>query len=78
VSASRATALDGAGGEEEQKATSKEEQKAAAEEAEEEAEAKACDKVFPTRLDPPREWMHKAFPPGSYFMHGFEEQVVCV
>jgi CubicO group peptidase (beta-lactamase class C family) len=37
-----------------------------------------CDKVFPTRLDPPRDWLRTAFPQGTFLMHGFEEQCIAI
>jgi CubicO group peptidase (beta-lactamase class C family) len=37
-----------------------------------------CNKLYPTRSDPPRDWVRKAFPSGTFFAHGFEEQVVAI
>lgn len=37
-----------------------------------------CDKTYPSRTEPSRDWMRDAFPRGSYLAHGFEEQVVII
>ena len=39
---------------------------------------KDCDRVFPTRLDPPKDWLRTAYPPGTFLMHGFEEQSIAI
>ena len=34
--------------------------------------------MYPSRLDPSRDWIYKGFPQGSYFASGFEGQLVVV
>lgn len=42
------------------------------------AHDEVCDGRYYTRLEPEREWIERAFPPGAYFALGFEEQIVLV
>jgi len=42
------------------------------------ARSTECDRIFPTRLDPDRNWLRHAFPQGTFLMHGFEEQCVAI
>lgn len=37
-----------------------------------------CNEVYPSRSEPPRDWVRSAFPLGSFFAHGFEEQVIAI
>ena len=39
---------------------------------------KRCDEMYPSRLDPSREWIFNSFPKGSYFASGYEGQLVVV
>ena len=38
---------------------------------------KDCDVIFPTRLEPRRDWMYN-IPQNTFFMHGFEEQMIAI
>ncbi len=41
-------------------------------------ELERCNKLYPSRLDPDRGWIKRAFPSGVFFAHGFEEQIVLI
>eukprot|EP00511_Aplanochytrium_stocchinoi_P005586 CAMPEP_0204826164 /NCGR_PEP_ID=MMETSP1346-20131115/3901_1 /ASSEMBLY_ACC=CAM_ASM_000771 /TAXON_ID=215587 /ORGANISM="Aplanochytrium stocchinoi, Strain GSBS06" /LENGTH=327 /DNA_ID=CAMNT_0051954057 /DNA_START=553 /DNA_END=1533 /DNA_ORIENTATION=+ len=39
---------------------------------------KRCDDIFPSRKNPDRSWLHRAFPEGAFAASGFEEQQVII